>query len=61
MDDQQGADLVELLSPPVTVPVHYDDYGVFRSPLGDFLATCTARGLSDGIRPVRRGETVSLS
>src|SRR4030095_4205103 len=26
MDARQGADLVELLKPPVTVPIHYDDY-----------------------------------
>jgi L-ascorbate metabolism protein UlaG (beta-lactamase superfamily) len=61
MDDEQGADLVELLSPLITVPVHHDDYGVFRSSLSDFLVTCKARGLSEGIRPVRRGETISLT
>src|SRR3712207_9364332 len=37
MDGRQGADLVELLKPPVTVPVHYDDYDRFASPLGDFV------------------------
>ena len=60
MDGDQGADLVELLAPPVTVPVHYDDYTVFRSPLGDFLDACRARGLGDRVRTVGRGETVSL-
>ena len=37
MDGSQGVDLVRLLKPSVTVPVHYDDYTVFRSPLQDFL------------------------
>ncbi|MCW2793870.1 MAG: metal-dependent hydrolase [Nocardioides sp.] len=60
MDDRQGADLLELLTPRVTVPVHHDDYGVFKSPLGDFLATCRGRGLRSELRVVGRGETVSL-
>ena len=60
MDGEQGADLVDLADPRVTVPVHHDDYTVFRSPLSDFLRACRARGLASAIRPVRRGETVSL-
>ena len=60
MDDQQGADLVGLLEPRVVVPVHHDDYGVFRSPLSDFVATFEKRRLPGALRLVRRGETVSL-
>jgi L-ascorbate metabolism protein UlaG (beta-lactamase superfamily) len=60
MDGRQGADLVELLKPPVTVPVHYDDYGRFKSPLGDFVAEVRRRELPGELRPVQRGETVSL-
>jgi L-ascorbate metabolism protein UlaG (beta-lactamase superfamily) len=60
MDGEQGAELVDLVDPPVTVPVHYDDYTVFRSPLSDFLTACRERGLTSTVRPVRRGETVSL-
>ena len=60
MDGRQGADLVELLRPPVTVPVHYDDYPVFRSPLSDFLNVVRRRGIPGEIRVVHRGETVSL-
>jgi L-ascorbate metabolism protein UlaG (beta-lactamase superfamily) len=60
MDGAQGAELVDLLDPPVTVPVHHDDYTVFRSPLSDFLVACRDRGLASAVRPVRRGETVSL-
>ncbi|GAA4911517.1 L-ascorbate metabolism protein UlaG (beta-lactamase superfamily) [Stackebrandtia albiflava] len=60
MDDRQGADLVETLHPGVTVPVHYDDYGVFRSALRDFEATWRRRRLPGVLRTVRRGETVRL-
>jgi L-ascorbate metabolism protein UlaG (beta-lactamase superfamily) len=60
MDARQGADLVELLKPPVTVPVHYDDYDRFASPLGDFLAEVGRRELPGELRPVQRGDTISL-
>jgi L-ascorbate metabolism protein UlaG (beta-lactamase superfamily) len=60
MDARQGADLVELLRPPVTVPVHYDDYDRFKSPLGDFVAEVGRRELPGSVRTVQRGETISL-
>jgi L-ascorbate metabolism protein UlaG (beta-lactamase superfamily) len=60
MDAQQGADLVELLKPPVTVPVHYDDYGRFKSPLADFATEVRRRELPGELRTVGRGDTVSL-
>src|ERR671939_187695 len=50
MDGRQGADLVELLKPPVTVPVHY----------GDFVREVAARRAPGEIRAVTRGETISL-
>lgn len=61
MDGRQGADLVELLAPGVTVPVHYDDYTVFRSPLSDFLQRCRERALPSQVRQVAPGQLVSLA
>jgi L-ascorbate metabolism protein UlaG (beta-lactamase superfamily) len=60
MDGVQGADLTRMLDPRVTVPIHYDDYGVFKSPLTDFLAACSSAGVPSQVRPVGRGETISL-
>ncbi len=60
MDDRQGADMVELIAPPITVPIHYDDYTVFRSPLSDFLDEVRRRQLPGEIRVVSRGETAAL-
>jgi L-ascorbate metabolism protein UlaG (beta-lactamase superfamily) len=60
MDARQGADLVELLEPPVTVPVHFDDYDRFTSPLGDFVAEVVRRELPGSVRTVQRGDTISL-
>ena len=61
MDAEQGADLVEMLSPEVTVPVHHDDYTVFRSPLSDFVREWERRDLPGRLRTVERGATVSLA
>ena len=60
MDARQGADLVELLAPRTTVPVHYDDYDVFRSPLSHAVTELRDRGLDSGLRVVHRGDTVDL-
>ncbi len=59
MDGRQGADLLQIVQPRTTVPIHYDDYGVFRSPLQDFLDEVERRGLS-GVRPIPRGEQLLL-
>ncbi|HET9771306.1 MAG TPA: MBL fold metallo-hydrolase [Acidimicrobiia bacterium] len=61
MDGRQGMDLVELIRPGLTVPVHYDDYSVFKSPLSQFLAEARRRGYGGQIRTVHHGETARLS
>jgi hypothetical protein len=60
MDAAQGADLLELLAPTRAVPVHYDDYSVFRSPLEAFLAETEQRGLRARVSVVARGDTLDL-
>jgi L-ascorbate metabolism protein UlaG (beta-lactamase superfamily) len=60
MDGVQGADYLRRIRPRQAVPVHYDDYRVFRSPLRDFLREVQAAGLPDILRPVQRGETLTL-
>jgi L-ascorbate metabolism protein UlaG (beta-lactamase superfamily) len=61
MDAEQGMNLVELIRPPLTLPVHYDDYGVFKSPLSHFLAEARRRGWAKEIRTVHHGETTHLA
>jgi L-ascorbate metabolism protein UlaG (beta-lactamase superfamily) len=61
MDAKQGTDLVELIRPSLTLPIHYDDYTVFRSPLSDFQSEVHRRQLDRLVRPIFRGETVGLT
>jgi L-ascorbate metabolism protein UlaG (beta-lactamase superfamily) len=60
MDGAAGADLVELVRPSTAVPIHYDDYGVFKSPLADFRAEMQRRGLDDSATYLARGDTAPL-
>jgi L-ascorbate metabolism protein UlaG (beta-lactamase superfamily) len=61
MDGTQGADLLERMNPRVTVPVHFNDYTVFRSPLADFRTEVERRRIDLEVRYVEHGDTVSLA
>jgi L-ascorbate metabolism protein UlaG (beta-lactamase superfamily) len=61
MDAQQGTDLMELVNAAVAIPVHFDDYALFRSPLSDFRGEVTRRGIASRVRFVERGGTVTLA
>jgi L-ascorbate metabolism protein UlaG (beta-lactamase superfamily) len=60
MDGRQGTELVNRLDLPRAIPVHYDDYGVFASPLADFTTEMTRRGLEDRIVHLERGGSVTV-
>ncbi|MEU4426987.1 MBL fold metallo-hydrolase [Actinoplanes sp. NPDC024001] len=60
MDGRQGAELTGLIRPRLTLPIHYDDYRVMKSPLGDFLTECQVRSLT-GVQAIGRGETLTLA
>jgi L-ascorbate metabolism protein UlaG (beta-lactamase superfamily) len=60
MDGRQGADVVQLLDLPRMIPVHFNDYGVFASPLSEFTAEMKQRGLADRIIELERGSSITL-
>lgn len=49
MDAKQGLQLIQLIKPDLTIPIHYDDYDVFASPLDDFKAEVEKAGLADRV------------
>jgi L-ascorbate metabolism protein UlaG (beta-lactamase superfamily) len=57
MDAAQGVRALQLTRPAAAVPIHNDDYGVFTSPLRDFLAAAERASLATEIHVVDRGET----
>ncbi|MFI6795979.1 MBL fold metallo-hydrolase [Streptosporangium canum] len=60
MDGRQGVEWLKLIHPRHTMPVHYDDYTAFTSPLADFRREVERRGLSGGVHYVARGQTHPL-
>jgi L-ascorbate metabolism protein UlaG (beta-lactamase superfamily) len=59
MDDRHGVELGHLVRPALTIPIHFDDYRVMKSPLTDFLDRAREQGLS-GVQPISRGATLDL-
>jgi hypothetical protein len=60
LDGVAGAAAVQIFDLAKVIPVHFDDYGIFASPLSEFTQEMTRRALSDRIVNVWRGETVQL-
>ncbi|KAI0506195.1 Metallo-hydrolase/oxidoreductase [Xylaria bambusicola] len=58
MDAKQGVELMKLLNPDLTMPVHFDDYSVFLSPLEDFKTEVANMGEEwrDRVVYLERGE-----
>lgn len=61
MDAEQGAELIQALKPRLAIPIHYDDYDAFKSPLSDFVSAVRVAGLQDQVRYLDRGERLALS
>jgi len=57
MDDQQGVEAVKLINPEKVIPIHYNDYDVFKSPLEDFKRAAEAAGLSEKMIYLSHGDT----
>lgn len=60
MDGRQGAAVTDLVRAGLVLPVHYDDYPVFRSPLWQFEQAARDRGVAEAVRTWSRGETVTV-
>ncbi|OLR92930.1 MBL fold metallo-hydrolase [Actinokineospora bangkokensis] len=60
MDGEQGVDLLEVVRPRLTVPVHFDDYGLMKSPLSDFTGAARRRRPPSEITCVGRGQTIPI-
>jgi L-ascorbate metabolism protein UlaG (beta-lactamase superfamily) len=57
MDDEQGVEAIRITNPREVIPIHYNDYEVFKSPLEDFKKAVAAAGLESRVRYLSHGET----
>ncbi|KAK4227033.1 putative metal-dependent hydrolase [Podospora fimiseda] len=56
MDGVQGVELMKLVDPDITVPIHYDDYDVMISGLDVFKKEVEKAGLAGRVVYLGRGE-----
>ncbi|OAL06629.1 Metallo-hydrolase/oxidoreductase [Phaeosphaeriaceae sp. SRC1lsM3a] len=61
MDAKQGVQLMQLINPDLTIPIHYDDYDVFLSPLEDFKKAVHAAGLDSKVVYLDRKDQYEFS
>lgn len=57
MNGAQGADMVRRIRAAHVLPVHFNDYTVFHSPIEDFTARVKAGRVSDRVHQLMPGET----
>jgi L-ascorbate metabolism protein UlaG (beta-lactamase superfamily) len=56
MDGRQGVEAIRWIQPRQAIPIHFDDYPVFKSPLADFTREVEAAGLADRVIYLERGQ-----
>lgn len=61
MDAQQGVQALQLIKPRRAIPIHNDDYAVFKSSVEEFLAAARAAGLEDRVQVLRPGERFNFT
>ena len=61
MDGKDGVRMMQIVRPQKTVPIHYNDYDVFKSPLEDFAREVKAAGLEQDVVYLAHGQTYSFS
>jgi L-ascorbate metabolism protein UlaG (beta-lactamase superfamily) len=60
MDAKQGVEAMRIVEPALAIPIHYNDYDVFTSPLSDFQEEVRAAGLEHRVHYLSHGETYTF-
>jgi L-ascorbate metabolism protein UlaG (beta-lactamase superfamily) len=61
MDAEQGVEILQIVNPKRAIPIHYNDYDVFKSSLSDFRQAVEAAGLANRVHYLSHGETYNFS
>jgi L-ascorbate metabolism protein UlaG (beta-lactamase superfamily) len=56
MDAKQGVEAVKVIGPHTAIPIHFNDYPVFKSPLDDFKQAIQQAGLEKQVWYLNAGE-----
>jgi L-ascorbate metabolism protein UlaG (beta-lactamase superfamily) len=55
MDAKDGVQLLQIVQPRHAIPIHFNDYDVFKSPLADFMHEVKAAGWDDRVSYLQHG------
>jgi L-ascorbate metabolism protein UlaG (beta-lactamase superfamily) len=61
MDAEQGVEMMQIVQPDLAIPIHYNDYEVFKSPLSEFQRAVEEAGLQNRVHYLNHGETYSFT
>lgn len=61
MDDAEGVEMIRIVQPDKVIPIHYNDYDVFKSPLEDFSRAAEEAGFADKIIYLNHGESYNFA
>jgi L-ascorbate metabolism protein UlaG (beta-lactamase superfamily) len=61
MDAEQGVEVLQVGKPKRAIPIHYNDYDVFKSPLSDFQRAVEAAGLAHQVHYLSHGDTYTFT
>ncbi len=57
MDARQGVEAIRIVEPHTAIPIHYNDYTVFKSPLENFKRMVAEAGLEARVHFLAHGDT----
>ena len=60
MDANEGLEMFNIINPRKAIPIHYNDYDVFKSSLEDFKLEVKKAELEDRIYFLHHGETYTF-
>jgi L-ascorbate metabolism protein UlaG (beta-lactamase superfamily) len=57
LDGSDGVQMLRTIAPQRAIPIHYNDYDVYKSPLSDFERAVREAGMQDKVIYLGRGDT----
>jgi len=60
MDAKEGLEMLRIINPRKVIPIHYNDYDVFKSTIEEFQSEVRNAGLEDKVHYIRHGETYNF-
>ncbi|MBE9208885.1 MBL fold metallo-hydrolase [Nostoc sp. LEGE 06077] len=61
MDAKQGVQAIQIIAPRTAIPIHFNDYTVFKSALEDFKKAIVQAGLENKIKYLNHGDTYTFT